>query len=73
MGAVTPAESLELVYLIAKRDPTRLSRYAGRWLQLWLDQHRDPTLTEVALVVGCLSALDGPRHVHAAQTLRGLV
>jgi len=30
-------------------------------------------LAEIAFVIGCVSALDGPRHVQAMQTLRGLV
>src|SRR5207244_9782366 len=39
LGQVTLAEALELVALVAQKDPPRHSRYAVRWLRRPLDEH----------------------------------
>lgn len=51
------AEALELTILIARKEPRRLPRIAVRWLERYL-QECEPTLSDVALAVSALSALE---------------
>ena len=39
VGRVTMAEALELTALVARKQPHRYDRFAGRWLCLWLEEH----------------------------------
>ena len=72
LGRISLAEALELLALIARKDPRRHPRAAARWLQRYLDE-QDATLHEVALVVGALTALAGPRHDEALRVLRAMI
>jgi hypothetical protein len=52
-------DALELTMLVARKDPSRHSRVAARWLQRLLDEHPDATIEEAALAASCLAALAG--------------
>jgi hypothetical protein len=39
IGRVTIAEALELTALVARKQPERFSRFAARWLYLYLEEH----------------------------------
>jgi len=71
VGRITLAEALELTALIAEKGPSRHGRFAVRWLMRYLHE-RDPTIDEVALVVGSLVALPGPGRAAALSALRDL-
>jgi hypothetical protein len=53
-GSPSP-RALELTALVAQKQPSRHGRFAVRWLHRYL-QERDPSIDELALVVGCLVA-----------------
>jgi hypothetical protein len=72
MGNVNLAEALELVALIAFKDPRRHGRAGVRWIRRYLEAHPDAGLDDVAFVAGCLSALGGRRHGTALAALRTL-
>ena len=63
-------EALELTALIAKDEPGRLDKVAGRWLALLLEERGALPLSEAAFVVGCLAALGGDRREEALLALR---
>jgi hypothetical protein len=46
-------DALELTMLIARKDPTRHSRFAARWLRRLLGEHPDATIEEAALAASC--------------------
>jgi hypothetical protein len=71
IGRVTIVEALELTALIAEKEPSRHGRFAVRWLTRYL-QEQDPTIDEIALVVGSLVALPGPGRRAALSALRDL-
>lgn len=70
MGVVTLEESLELVALVAMKDPRRHGRYAAQWVRRWLDAFPDATLDDVGFAVSALRELGGRRHGHALVALR---
>ena len=72
LGRISLAEALELLALIAKKDPRRHPRAAARWLQRYMEEY-DATLSEVSMAVGALAALVGPRHEEAVRLLRAMV
>jgi hypothetical protein len=72
VGHIDLREALELTALIALSDRPRSRRVAARWLQRWLDESASPSIDEVAMVVGCLAALGGPRHDDSLAVLRAL-
>jgi hypothetical protein len=72
LGRISLAEALELTALVARKDPRRHPRVAARWVQRYLEE-LEPTLNEIALVVGALSALTGERHAEALRVLRAMV
>ena len=72
IGKVSLAEALELVALIAQHDPRRHGRAGARWTRRFLEEHTAAGLDDVSLIVGCLSALGGPRHDTALSALRDL-
>jgi len=69
LGQVTLAEALELVALVAQKDPPRHSRYAVRWLRRLLDEHERVTIEEATLAAAALLALGGPANEQAFSTL----
>jgi hypothetical protein len=68
----TLADLLELVALIAVKDPRRHGRAAARWVQRWLEREPDATVDDIAYVAVLLQALGGRRHGHALDGLREL-
>ena len=71
IGRVTIAEALELTALVARKQPDRYSRYAARWLCLYLEEHQKATLEHVALLVSSLQALATAKdHAAALAILR---
>jgi hypothetical protein len=70
IGKVSLGEALELVALIAQHDPRRRGRAVARWTSRFLDANPAAGLDDLALIVGCLSALGGPRHEAALLALR---
>jgi hypothetical protein len=65
-------DALELTMLIARKDPSRYSRVAARWLQRLLEEHPDVTIEEAALAAACLVALPGAGYGEAASTLKAM-
>jgi hypothetical protein len=72
LGRISLADALELTAFVARKDPRRHPRVAARWVQRYLEEF-EPTLNEIALVVGALSALAGERHAEALRVLRAMV
>jgi hypothetical protein len=70
IGRISLGEALELVALIAARDPRRHGRAGARWVRRYLDEHPDAGLDDLAFVVGCLSALGGKSNGGALTALR---
>jgi hypothetical protein len=66
----TLVDLLELVALIAVKDPRRHARAAARWVQRWLESEPDATVDDIAYVAVSLQALGGRRHGHALAALR---
>jgi hypothetical protein len=56
---LTLVEALELTALVALKDPTPRSQFAGRWLIRLLSERPGTTLVDAAIV---LAYLGGPRH-----------
>jgi len=69
LGQITLTEALELVALVAQKDPRRHSRYAVRWLRRLLEEDERVTLEEAALAASCLLALGGPSNEQAYAAL----
>lgn len=69
IGSIDLTEALELVCLVAEKDPKRFKSYARRWL-LRLIAERPLTLAEIDVAVTGLRALPAPR---AAKALRALL
>ena len=57
IGRVTIAEALELTALVARKQPERFGRFAPRCLCLYLEEHEQTTLEDVALLVSNLQSL----------------
>jgi hypothetical protein len=73
IGRVTIAEALELTALVARKQPERFSRFAARWLCLYLEENGKATLEDVALLVSNLRSLaTSTDHVPALASLRKL-
>jgi hypothetical protein len=71
IGRVTIAEALELTALVARKQPERFSRFAARWLYLYLEEHEQATLDDVELLVSNLRSLATPKdHAPALAILR---
>jgi hypothetical protein len=70
MGKVSLAEALELVALIAFKDPRRHGRAGARWMRRYLEENDSAGLDDVVFVAGCLSALGGRDHEAATSALR---
>ena len=71
IGRVTITEALELTALIARKQPHRYGRFAARWLCLYLEEHEQATLEDVALLVANLRSLASPKdHASALAILR---
>jgi hypothetical protein len=64
LGRTTLVELLDLVALIAVKDPRRHSRAAARWLKRWLEADTDCTVDDVAYVTVQL------KHLVATTTTR---
>ena len=73
MEHVGLAEALELVLLIAEKEPVRFERAALRWHGRFCREVRDIDRAEAQAVLGLLLMLDGPRRRPAAQALAELV
>jgi hypothetical protein len=54
LGEISLAEALQLVCLIALKDPRRHGRAGARWLRRFLEQSPGAGLDDVAFVTGCL-------------------
>lgn len=68
---MTIAEALELTALVARTQPERLSRFAARWLCLYLEEHEKASLEDVELLVSNLRSLAIPEnHTSALGLLR---
>ena len=65
-------DALELTMLIGRKDPSRYSRVAARWLKRLLEEHPAITIEEAALAASCLIALPGAGYLEAAQTLKAM-
>jgi hypothetical protein len=65
-------DALELTMLIARKDSSRYTRVAARWLQRLLEEYPDATIEEAALGAACLVALPGAGYGEAAQTLKAM-
>jgi len=72
MGVVSLEEALELVALIAQKDPFRHGRAGARWIRRYLDENTKAGLDDVAFVAGCLAALGGREHGTALTALRAV-
>lgn len=72
LPALSLLDALDLTLLVARKDPTRHSRVAARWLLRFLEEHPDATIEEAALAASCLAALPGAGFGEAAQTLKAL-
>ena len=71
IGRVTITEALELTALVARKQPHRYGRFAARWLCLYLEEHEQATLEDVALLVANLRSLATPKdHASALAILR---
>ena len=71
IGRVTITEALELTALVARKQPHRYGRFAARWLCLYLEEHEQATLEDVALLVANLRSLANPKdHASALAILR---
>jgi hypothetical protein len=71
IGRVTIAEALELTALVARKQPERFSRFAARWLCLYLEEHEQTTLEDVELLVSNLRSLATQKdHAAALASLR---
>lgn len=68
----TLVDLLELVALIAVKDPRRHGRAAARWVQRWLEREPDATVDDIAYVAVSLQALGGRRHGDALAALRDI-
>src|SRR5439155_14114083 len=72
LGQITLAEALELVALVAQKDPPRHARYALRWLRRLLEEDERATIEEATLAAAALLALGGPSHEQARSALSAL-
>jgi hypothetical protein len=72
MGRVSLQEALELVALIAFKDPRRHGRAGARWIRRYLEENESAGLDDVVFVAGCLSALGGRDHQAAITALRAM-
>jgi hypothetical protein len=72
IGRISLVEALELTALIALRDSGRHGRAGARWARRYLEEHPSAGLDDLALVVGCLSALGGTNHDAAITALRDM-
>jgi len=63
LGRISLAEALELMILIARKEPRRHPRVAARWLLRYLEDCTEATIDEAALVTACLAALAGDRYL----------
>jgi hypothetical protein len=66
------SDSLELTFLIARKDPRRHPRAAARWLQRYLEEHPEATIEQAVLVASSLAALPSASFQEAVQTLRAM-
>ena len=66
------ADSLELTFLIARKNPRRHPRAAARWLRRYLEEHPEATIEDATLVASCLAALPGVSVQESVQTLRAM-
>jgi hypothetical protein len=69
---LSPIDALELTMLIARKDPSRHSRVAARWLLRYLEEDPEATVDEAALAASSLVALTGAAYQEAAQTLKAM-
>jgi hypothetical protein len=68
---VTIAEALELTALVARKQPERFSRFAARWLCLYLEEREKATLEDIDDLVSNLRALARPKeHASALAILK---
>jgi hypothetical protein len=66
------SDALELTMLIARKDPSRHSRVAARWLLRYLEEDPEATIDEAALAASSPVALTGAGYQEAAQTLEAM-
>jgi hypothetical protein len=72
LGRISLAEALELVILIAKKEPRRHPKIAVRWLERYI-QECEPKLSDVGLAVSALSALTREPRAESVKLLRALI
>jgi hypothetical protein len=72
LGRISLAEALELVILIAKKEPRRHPKIAVRWLERYI-QECEPKLSDVGLAVSALSALTHEPRAESVKLLRALI
>ena len=68
MRSVDLSEALDLVCLVAEKEPHRLDAFARRWLARLIDERPMP-LAELDLALTALRALPGSRAANALRTL----
>jgi hypothetical protein len=72
IAPLTLDEALDLLGLVARKEPQRHGRMAARWLRRYLEQNETATLNDVALVVLHLTALrSATGNAAALAVLRG--
>jgi hypothetical protein len=70
IGQISLGEALDIVALIAFKDPRRHGRAGARWVRRYLEERPDAGLDDLAFAVGCLAALGGKSHAAAVAALR---
>jgi hypothetical protein len=61
-------DALELTLLVARKDPCRHPRVAGRWLLRYLEEDPAATVEEAALAASALIALTGAGYQEPVQS-----
>jgi hypothetical protein len=69
---LTLEEALQLVFLYAAYEPTKLDRAALRWLSRYLAEGREVSILSVQLALAALAELRAGEAEAAAKLLLGL-
>jgi len=66
------ADALELMILVARKEPRRHPRVVAPWLLRFLEEDPHATIEEATLAASSLTALTGVANEEAALTLRAM-
>jgi hypothetical protein len=61
LSQLSLSDALDLIMLIARKDPRRHPHVAARWLLCYLEEYDDATIDEAAMVAARLAALAADR------------